>query len=267
MYDVSVVIVNWNGGDLLRQCLEAVQASVDCTPEVILVDNASTDGSSIAVAQQYPRLRLIKNDANVGFARANNMGIRASTSRYVMLLNNDALLAPQTLRILVSYMDGHPRVAACGARLLYADGSTQPFAYGSDPTIGHLIARGLLAARGRSIHDWNVGVSQEVDWVAGTAMLARRAACDEAGLLDESFFMYFEDVEWCRRFRDRGWRVAYVPEAAVIHLNKRTYRDQQRQRRYDRSLRRYYALHYSVLDRLLLRTLLLPYALIRLLRR
>ena len=227
------------------------------------MDNASTDGSALEAAQHMERLQLIQYASNLGFARANNMGIQAAHTPYVLLLNNDTVLHPEALRTLTRYLQNHPDAAACGPRLVNADGSVQPFTYGRDPDIGHLVVRGFLALVGRSIHDWQVSTALDVDWVAGTAMLVRKAAIDAVGPLDEGFFMYFEDVEWCRRFRAGGWRVAYVPEAEVLHLNRRSYRDRERQQHYYRSLRRYYTLHYGLLSRLLLRLLVLPYTALR----
>jgi N-acetylglucosaminyl-diphospho-decaprenol L-rhamnosyltransferase len=260
---VTVVVVNWNGGELLLRCLHSVQESRGCAAEIILIDNASTDGSAREAAQHIERLQLIQNSSNVGFARANNVGIQAAQTPYVLLLNNDTVLRPQALQTLIRYMQNHPDVAACGPRLVNADGSVQPFIYGSEPDIGHLVVRGLLALVGRSIHDWQVSTALDVDWVAGTAMLVRKAAIDAVGPLDEGFFMYFEDVDWCRRFRAGGWRVAYVPEAEVLHLNRRSYHDRERQQHYYRSLRRYYTLHYGLLSRLLLRLFLLPYTVLQ----
>jgi hypothetical protein len=288
MPDLSVIIVSWNTRDLLRECLRSVvsrqssvvshqssvvslqssQASIlkteDCqlTTEVLVIDNASTDGSAGMVCTEFPEAQLIVNRENVGFARANNQGIRASQGRYVVLLNSDTIVRPGALAKLVAFMDDHPQAGAVGPRLRRGDGAVQPYAFGGDPTLGYLLRRGAnrLLFR-RHLHDWATDVVQDVDWVAGTCLTVRREAFEGVGLLDESIFMYFEDNDWCLRLRQAGWKVYYNPQAEIVHIGGQSLaKNPAAQRSYHESLRYFYAKHYGPAAELLLRLLTLFYA-------
>jgi hypothetical protein len=211
---------------------------------------------------EFPAARLIANRANVGFARANNQGIRASQGRYVLLLNSDTVVPPGALAALVAFMDAHPAVGAVGPRLLRPDGAPQPYAFGGDPTIGYLLRRGInrLLFR-RPLHDWATDAIQPVDWVSGACLLARRAAIEQAGLLDEAIFMYFEDNDWCLRIRQAGWQVIYNPRVAITHIGGQSLAQNPAARKaYRASLRHFYAKHYGPAASLLLRLLLPLYA-------
>jgi N-acetylglucosaminyl-diphospho-decaprenol L-rhamnosyltransferase len=262
--DLSVVVVSWNVLPLLRDCLRSIPSSAgNREHEIVVADNASTDGSADMVRAEFPTARLISNPENLGFARANNQGIRVSRGRYVVLLNSDTLAPPGALESLVSFMDVHEDAGAVGPRLLRPDGSPQPFAFGRDPTLGYLLSRGVsrLISR-RPLHDWTTGYVQEVDWVSGACLLARRSAIDAAGLLDERFFMYFEDNDWCLRFRQAGWRVYYDPLAEITHLGGQGLaQNPSAQKAYYRSLSYYYGKHYGPPARLLLAACLAPYRL------
>jgi GT2 family glycosyltransferase len=226
------------------------------------VDNASADGSAALVQAEFPAVRLIVNDENLGFARANNQGIRASSGRYVVLLNSDTTVPPGALAALVAFMDAHPTAGAVGPRLLRTDGTPQPYAFGGDPTLRYLLARGgnRLIFR-RPLHDWATDAVQEVDWVSGACLMVRRAAIDQAGLLDENIFMYFEDNDWCLRIRQAGWRVIYNPQVAITHIGGQSLAQNPTARRaYRESLRYFYAKHYGPVASLLLRLLLPVYA-------
>jgi len=277
MVDLSVVIVSWNTRGLLRECLTALAEgarlkmdSLDpssvvrrlSSVEVIVVDNASTDGSAAMVRAELPAVRLIANTENVGFARANNQGIRASTGRYVVLLNSDTVVPASALGSLVMFMDAHPDIGAVGPRLLRPDGAPQPYAFGGDPTLGYLLRRGVnrLLYR-RPLHDWATDAIQPVDWVSGACLLARRAAIDQAGLLDERIFMYFEDNDWCLRIRRAGWQVVYNPQVAITHIGGQSVtRNPAARQAYRASLRYFYAKHYGLAANLALRLLLPLYA-------
>jgi N-acetylglucosaminyl-diphospho-decaprenol L-rhamnosyltransferase len=255
----SIVIVSYNASDMLRESLRGIAAvSVNPETEVIIVDNASTDGSAAMVEREFAGVQLIRNSANVGFARANNQGIRASTGRYVLLLNSDTIVPPGALPALIQFMNDHPGAGACGPRLVRSDGSVQPFAFGGDPTVTYLLARGWnrLLFR-RPLHDWGTDAVQAVDWVSGAALLARRAALEQIGGFDEKFFMYFEDNDLCLRLRRAGWKVFYNPTVTITHfggasLNQSTLRT----RWYDASLRYFYSKHYSPFARVALEILL-----------
>jgi GT2 family glycosyltransferase len=274
MVDLSVVIVSWNTRELLRGCLWSVvscQSSSSMMPktdncklktEIIIVDNASTDGSAAMIRAEFPATTLIVNTENVGFARANNQGIRASSGRYVVLLNSDTVVPPGALAALVAFMDAHPAAGAVGPRLLRPDGAPQPYAFGGDPTLGYLLRRGInrLLLR-RPLHDWTTDAVQTVDWVSGACLMVRREAIDQAGLLDENIFMYFEDNDWCLRIRQAGWQVYYDPQVAITHIGGQSVaRNPAARRAYRASLRYFYARHYGPAANLALQLLLPVYA-------
>lgn len=258
---LSIVIVSWNTARRLADCLHSVPAGAEGLPhEIIVVDNASTDGSPAMVAREFGSVQLIRNVANLGFARANNQGIRASLGRYVLLLNSDTIVPADALAALVQFMDDHPEAGACGPRLARADSRAQPFAFGGDPTIAYLLARGWnrLLFR-RSLHDWETNVAQAVDWVSGASLLARRDALEQAGGFDENFFLYFEDNDLCLRLRRAGWKVFYNPNVTITHFGGASLSQSAlRTRWYDTSLRYFYSKHYSPLARVALE-LLFPF--------
>ena len=259
---LSIVVVSWNVAPLLAGCLRSIPAGADGVAyEVVVVDNASGDGSADRVAQEFPAVRLIRNTENTGFARANNQGISASQGEYVLLLNSDTVVRPGALRGLVDFLDAHPRAGAVGPRLLQAGGTPQPYAFGGDPTPAYLLRRGLnrLLLR-RPLHDWGTERIQAVAWVSAACIMVRRAVIEQAGRLDEHFFMYFEDSEWCLRIRKAGWQVFYDPEVAIEHLGGQSAAQNPGARQgYYRSLRYFYAKHYGPLARAALEVGLAPY--------
>lgn len=251
--DLAVVIVNWNVRDLLRGCLESVRRGLDnagLDAAVVVVDNASTDGSAAMLRRDFPWVRLIAAPRNVGFTAGNNLALRLfwpldqgrrtrdagpieKTSlalrpvppRYVLLLNPDTEIVGDALGAMVAYMDAHPDVGLLGPRLRYPDGSVQP-SRRRFPTLQTLFLESTLlqqwwphsaALRRFYVQDQPDDVTQDVDWIVGAAMLARSEALQPVGLLDEGYFMYSEEVDWARRFGAAGWRVVYLPGAEVIH--------------------------------------------------
>ncbi|MCS6859174.1 MAG: glycosyltransferase family 2 protein [Abditibacteriales bacterium] len=223
--DISLIIVNWNGKDFLRECLRSVRAegarSDAPEMEVIVVDNASTDGSVLMVREEFPEAQLIENAANVGFAAGNNCGLRRCRGRYALLLNSDAQLQANALRALLTFMEAHADAGAAGAMLRYPDGRWQPSGR-PFPTLHRFLAEvtGLYARAGGDAHLLrNVDPEQvrEVDEVSGACLMVRRAAWEQVGLLDENFFLLYEDVDWCRRLKKSGWKIFYVPQARVVH--------------------------------------------------
>ncbi len=228
MIDLTVVVVNYNVRDLLRDCLRSLQASrCRFRFEVIVVDNCSTDGSAGMVRTEFPNVRLIESPRNDGFAAANNRGIRAApSSRYVMLLNPDTVVPPDGLERLMEFMDAHPEAGVVGPKLVKGDGSLDLACRRSfpNPRIAFYHAFGLdkLFPRSREFAQYNLTYLDEdelteLDCVVGAAMLVRREAIDQAGLLDESFFMYGEDLDWAYRIRERGWKVFYNPGVVITH--------------------------------------------------
>jgi len=261
---LSVIIVNWNTIGLLRDCLQSLFASQSADAlEIVVVDNASTDDSVGMIKRKFPAVRLIENTQNVGFARANNQGLAASQGRYVLLLNSDTLVPPSALMQLVAFMDEHPEAGASGPCLLQPDRRPQPFAFGSDPTPAYLLRRALtLLLLRRPLHDWNTDHVQVVDWVSGAGLIARREAVEQVGPLDEAIFMYFEDNDWCLRFRQHGWKVYYNPEATIIHLGSQSLKQNpEAPKAYYASLQYFYQKHYGLISQLWLQACLPLYRL------
>ena len=224
MVDLSIIIVNWNTCELLRQCLTAVYDHIKALDfEVWVVDNASTDGSQVMVRQQFPLLNVIENSDNLGFACANNQALRQVTTEYALLLNSDALVTTGSVEALMACATRHPDAGVCGAMLLNPDGSFQA-SYGSFPTLWSEFLH-LFSIR-TFFGDHNYPsvpleksiVDREVDWVGGACFLVRRKAWEAIGLLDESYEMYGEELDWCLRMWQSGWKVRYCPDAQVIHL-------------------------------------------------
>ena len=190
------------------------------------MDNASSDGSVEVVREEFPWVKVVENRANLGFAKANNIGLRLSRGRYVMLLNPDTIVKPGALQKLVKYMDAHPTVGAIAPKLLNPDGTLQ-LSCRSYPGIGAGFFRntplGRLFPRNRwtrhylmADHDHNETLC--VDWLSGACLMVRRETIEEVGLLDEGFFMYCEDVDWCYRMERHGWQKVYFPQAEVVHV-------------------------------------------------
>jgi len=225
MIDLSIIIVNWNTHDLLAQCLQSVYDTVqELELEVFVVDNASTDGSAAMVRERFPQVRLIENRENVGFARANNQAVRESTGRHVLLLNSDTLVLPGALAQMVTFINQNPRVGVVGCQLVNPDGSFQ--AGGAVfPTLASELAF-LLGLT--NLARWLFGITHgedhphEVDWVGGACMLVRKKAIEQCGLLDERYFMFGEEMDWCYRFRQQDWQCYYLPTAHVIHYRGRS---------------------------------------------
>jgi N-acetylglucosaminyl-diphospho-decaprenol L-rhamnosyltransferase len=221
--DLSILIVNWNTRTLLLDCLAALYAAPPRGAyEVVVVDNASTDGSADAVAQAYPQVRLLRSEHNLGFARANNQAAHLAQGRFLLLLNPDTRVAPRSLDRLVEHLQGQARAAAAGPRLLNADGTWQ-VSVERAPT--------LLREFWRLFHlDRLLPVSRyprrrlegagphTVDVIKGACLLLRRSALPAEGVFDEDYFIYSEETDLCERLRHAGWELHWVPDAVVTHL-------------------------------------------------
>lgn len=225
---LSIVIVTWNCGALLADCLASIDRhSGDIAHEVIVVDNASADDSLQVAARACPQARLVANTGNHGFAVACNQGMRLARGEYILLLNPDTVLAqPDTLRRLCDRLDAHPEIDMAGVRLVFPDGRYQVGDAGHCPTPGATIAHALFLSRlcqrcfpGLQLQ-WTPprGAYQRVGWVCGGSTVVRRAALAGGGLLDESFFMYGEDVEWGCRYTAAGRVVAYLSDIEIVHV-------------------------------------------------
>jgi N-acetylglucosaminyl-diphospho-decaprenol L-rhamnosyltransferase len=224
--DVSAILVNYNTVSLLPRAIEALrQASVGLSVETIIVDNASRDGSVAWVRKALPGIALIANDQNVGFGRANNQALPFASGRYVLLLNTDAFVSPDTLQKTVAYMDAHPRCGILGVKLTGSDGGLQPSArYFPTPWNRFCARSGLnrigLFANVRMVDDmdWDHASVRHCDWVPGCYYLVRRSVIDQVGLFDPRYFLYYEEVDHCHAAKQAGWEVVFYPDTKVIHL-------------------------------------------------
>ncbi len=228
--DLSIVIVNWNVRELLKRCLRSIISNLQLPTsnsqiKVIVVDNASSDGSVAMMEEEFPQVQLIANSENVGFTVGNNQGIAASRGRYILLLNPDTEIVGDALTTMVEYLDDHPQVGALGPQLLNPNGSIQS-SRRRFPTLATAFLESTIlqqwfprnrATRHYYITDRPDDEVQEVDWVTGACLLVRRETVEQVGLLDEGFFMYSEELDWCRRMKAQGWKVIYLPTARVVH--------------------------------------------------
>jgi GT2 family glycosyltransferase len=220
---IAVVIVSYNTAALLARCLDAVLAQVSPDDEVVVVDNASSDGSAALVRERYPHVHLVASADNRGFGAGCNVGIRATRSPYALLLNPDCELAPGSVDGLLAFMDSHPRAAVAGGRLRYGDGRFQHSAF-RFPTLWQVFFDLFplhwrlteSALNGRYPRDLD-GKAFEIDHPLGALMCVRRDAIDDVGPFDEDFFMYAEEVDWCLRFKHAGWEVWHCPTALAVH--------------------------------------------------
>jgi GT2 family glycosyltransferase len=225
--DVSVVIVNWNTRDILRDCLASIMAQTRAPYEVIVVDNASRDGSTRMVQTEFPAVRLIANSDNRGFAGANNQGLEVARGRHVLLLNPDTVILDGAIDRMLAWLTARPDVGCVGCQVMEAPGVIQQTCF-ADPSPVNLaiVEAGLmrlapwLPRLGRPWYrGWDRTTEREVDVVSGMFMLAPRAVLDAVGPLDPAYFVYAEEADWCRRIRAAGWRCVFAPEAQILHLD------------------------------------------------
>lgn len=252
----SIVLLNYNTRDLTIACLDRLLPDTATQGwQLIVVDNASNDGSADAIAARFPTVEIIRSDVNRGFAAGNNLGIRHATGDALLLLNSDVIATHAQLATLISYLHRHTQVAAVSAGLRTADGLAQAFAYGDDPSPTYLLRRGLGRLWGNhALHNWDITAPLAVDWVSGACLCVRRQAIEQVGLLDETFFLYFEDADWCRRMRQAGWKIIYNPTVQVTHLGGSSQpRREIANRHYHTSLLLYYRKHYSCAATFLIR--------------
>jgi N-acetylglucosaminyl-diphospho-decaprenol L-rhamnosyltransferase len=234
--DLSIVIISWNVRELLRHCLDSIRESLKgekgkgLLVETIVFDNGSADGSADMVREGFPRVHLMESEVNLGFTKGNNLAMGQSEGRYILLLNPDTEVVGDSLGTMVAYMESHPRVGALGPQLLNPDGTTQS-SRRRFPTLATAFLESTVLQRwfqgSRILKRYYVldrpgDEIQPVDWVVGAALLIRREALHQVGPLNEEFFMYSEELEWCYRLKAQGWEVAYLPAAQVIHLEGRS---------------------------------------------
>jgi N-acetylglucosaminyl-diphospho-decaprenol L-rhamnosyltransferase len=269
VYDLAIVIVNYNVRDLLRRCLQTVFASEGVNFRVCVVDNNSPDDSVEMVRAEFPQVQLIANEENVGYPAANNQGLRAlgvddrrqttddqqpSYPRYALLLNPDTELPPDGLAQVVGYMDAHPDIGVIGPKLLLPDGQLDMACRRAFPTPAvsfyRMVGLSRLFPRSPRFGRYNmtfldVDEIAEVDSVVGAFMLVRGTAVQQVGLMDEQFWMYGEDLDWAKRIKDAGWRVVYYPKVTVLHVKRASSRQNPRaQVEFYRAMLIFYYKHY-----------------------
>jgi GT2 family glycosyltransferase len=227
-FDLSVVIPSYNTRDLMEQALRTVaEAAEGIRVQVIVVDNASRDGSADMVAEKFPAVELIRNERNLGFGGANNAAFARARGRHVLLLNSDTIVRPDTLRTMVTFMDEHPEAGAAGCRILNPDGTLQLDCRRSFPTPAaafyKLTGLSRLFPSSHRLARYNLTYLDpeevnEVDALSGSCMIVRSQVLEQVGGFDEAYFMYGEDLDWCFRMREAGWKIYYTPATEIIHF-------------------------------------------------
>jgi GT2 family glycosyltransferase len=227
--DLSIILVSYRSRDLLLACLrglcrELAQAGV--SGEILVVDNDSNDGTLEALAAEFPGVRVIANRENVGYARAVNQGLQAATAPFALIMNPDCEPRAGLIRALLDAMAARPRTGIAGPKILNPDGSVEfsarsfpgplTFLFNRYSLFTRLFPRNPFTRR-YLLTDWDHDSVREVDWVSGACMMARRTAIEQVGGMDEAYFMFNEDVDWCRRMKQAGWAVTFEPAAAVVH--------------------------------------------------
>lgn len=227
--DLSIIVVNYNTQELLAQCLESIYRKMShLNYEILVVDNASSDGSADMVKQRFPEVKLIENHKNLGFATANNQALRQAEGKHILLLNSDTIALPSTVEMMRDFISHNPMVGAVGCKILNPDFTVEATArrfprplnalFGRKSVLTKLFPKNRFSGAYLACLNVNSEIPFEVDWVSAACMMVKREIIEEVGLLDEDFFMYWEDADWCYRIKAAGWKIYYVPGAQIIHL-------------------------------------------------
>lgn len=263
---MSVILVNYNGVNLLRECLASLQKySSDVTCEIIVVDNASSDGSSEMVRREYPQVHLVENSENLGFSQGNNIGAGSATGKYLLFLNTDTIVFENSVKILADYLDEHAHVGAIGPQLLFPDRTFQ-YSAGTLPTIAaECFDKMKYALTGRwptvFLPIFRVAYRRirEVEWLTGAALMVRAEVFAALGGFDKNIFMYFEDKDFCKRLIDSGSHIIYFPLTSIIHIlagSSHLNSHKQVNKLYRTSQIYYYRKHLGPMQNALMRTYL-----------
>lgn len=278
--DLSIIIVSWNVSEPLAACLRSIASGpVDLVPpggsprgerlhvEVIVVDSGSEDGTAAMLREAFPWVQVIDTGQNVGFTRGNNIGIAAAQGRYVMLLNPDTEIVGDALPRMAAYLDQNSRVGAVGPQLLDSDRATVQSSRRRFPTLATAFLESTWlqpiaprrVLRRYYVLDHPDDQTLQVDWVTGAALTTRRAVLDKVGGLDENYFMYSEELDWCRRAKDAGWQIVYLPTAQVVHHGGQSSQQVMPMRHihFQVSKVRYFQKHHGAASALLLRLFLI----------
>jgi GT2 family glycosyltransferase len=275
---ISIIVVNFNTRELLMNCLRSLREYAPANTEIIVIDNHSSDDSTAALRSRFPETTVIENMQNLGFAIANNQGIRHARGKYLLLLNSDTVVRPGALEAMAGFLDNHPEAGGVTCRLLNADGTIQAsVSHRPGPLLLLLRLSGLARffqtdSRRRWLRryfGWLLGPTMrvyldpyaaqdapvEVENISAACLMLRREAVEQVGPLDEYFFMYFEDMDYCIRLRQAGWKLYYLPKGKVVHLVGRSSSGRMR----DYSVHSYkglfylYRRHYSAMSRVIVR--------------
>lgn len=254
--DMSIVLVCWNNKAYLDPCLKSLYDSgLDCTFDVVVVDNGSTDGSQDMLREKYPDVMIIENGRNVGLSKASNQGIEATRGKFVLLLNNDTIVNGEALNAMVHFLQTHPDAGAVGGKLLNGDGSFQG-GYAKFSTL----PEELLIATGFGDRFWPGYPSHfdsdhvlPVGWLSSACLLVRRSALDQIGLLDESYFIYGDEADLQYRLNKAGLKVYYIPTATTIHFGGKSMNRWRRRKMVYRGKLLFYKKNYGWLSALALR--------------
>jgi hypothetical protein len=232
MKDLSILIINYKTPTLLRHCIKSVYKNEpDLDYEIIAVDNASKDKSVEIIDDDFPQVKLIVNQQNLGFPKAVNQGILASKGKYILILNPDITALPGSIEKMFYFLEENKNVAVLAPKLINPNGTIQYSCFSTFPTSQIVLYRrtplgkspkALKLIEDYRMTDWDHLKGTEVAWVLGSCMMVRREAINQIGLMDERFFMYMEDVDWCRRFWQAGWQAYYYPEALMVHYYQRS---------------------------------------------
>jgi GT2 family glycosyltransferase len=233
--NLSIIIVSWKVRELLKKCLQSIELARDnLVVEIFVVDNNSQDGTVEMVKVEFPWVKLIVNDRNLGFTRANNLALKQARGEYMLLLNPDTELNTKTLSRGLEFMRQHPDCGVLGPKMFYSDGSLQP-SVRRFPTIWPILLMlfklpkifpNLKSVEKYLAIDFDYTKEQEVDQVLGAFMLMPKTVLDKVGLLDERFFVWFEEVDLCRRIKDDGYKVIYSPDISIIHYGGKSFSQQ-----------------------------------------
>jgi len=233
--DLSIIIVSWNVKELLKKCLASIEKNQgQLDSEIFVIDNASGDGSAKMVKTDFPQIKLIANQTNRGFAAANNQGIKQSQGKYILLLNPDTEILPNALSAMINFMDQNAEIGISGCKLLNPDKTLQ-FSVRRFPRLKAIILIFLKLAKiwphNKTLNhylarDFDYTAAQPVDQVMGAFFLIRQKVIEAIGLLDEKFFIWFEEVDFCRRAKLAGWEVWYYPQAKIIHHGGQSFKQQ-----------------------------------------
>ena len=222
---LSIILVNYNGSKFIYNCLNSLtQMGNDCDQEIIIVDNCSTDNSVEIIKDNFPEFKLISSQTNLGFSKANNLAVNHAQGKHLLFLNTDIILTESTPKLLSDYLEQHQYIAAIGARIIFEDGSYQ-LSSGKLPNLAVELIDKIRYGLDRQWHqlfsclyDRQYSKIREVEWVTGACLMICRDVFEQIGGFDESFFMYFEDKDICKRVRDAGFKVVYYPRTSLIHL-------------------------------------------------